>query len=102
MDIELTLRELFEIDDLCCQFEKAWRPDTQLLESYLAKASERQLPTLLLELVAVECELLGDLGRESSCVRIANQYPQLRSVIEESCAVCPARNGGPLSSDELT
>ena len=85
---ELSNQELLELDDLCGRFEKEWRPDSDLLQAYLSRASERQLPFLIRELVGLECELLRTTGRESSCDGYRKRHPKWQREIDSACDAC--------------
>jgi serine/threonine protein kinase/WD40 repeat protein len=92
---------LQRIDDLCSRFEDAWKAGQRpVVEEYLAEATGKERPELLLELLLLECEYRRRQGEQPGPDEYLIRFPDLPDTVRAVFApdLSPVPQTQPLDS----
>ncbi len=79
---DLSISQVQEIDQLCSQFEQAWRDGRQpRIEDYLEKVATPVHDALLKELIAAEVDLRRNAGEEVQIEEYQRRFPDQHEVV---------------------
>lgn len=93
----------FNLEDLCVEFETAWRADLGqgvMIEDLLARVAEPQRAALVEELVATECELRAAHGSQPNREEYAARFPNWTDAVDAALRWWQATTAARLNQED--